>query len=302
MAHSPVWLASLLALTLAGCATRSADVAPALADPAEFAGWDCARIEDEIEVVQKRAADLAWAVDEHSSRNIMALGLGVTVFWPAVLAMRPAGPEAEDLARLKGRDAALRAAAGNKGCPPMSTELPVARAAALPVAVGERLVYEDRRPARRAAEAWTLRVTSLRRGEIEYEADAVAGAMHVHDSAGNVTSSPAGWLRWPHLLRQGLELGQVFGGDLLVTGDPQVRARVRCQVVAVGPQTLAARRFDVAVVEVFGDAVTSDGSTRVDGAIVVDRATGVLLRLDLRSAEPVFALQRRLVRVEPVVR
>ena len=72
----------------------------------------------------------------------------------------------------------------------------------------------------------------------------------------------------------------------------------RGQVVAVGPQTVADRRFDVAVIELFGDAQAAEAFTRVDGAIVVDRASGVLLRLDLRSAQPPFSLQRRLVRVE----
>jgi hypothetical protein len=70
-------------------------------------------------------------------------------------------------------------------------------------------------------------------------------------------------------------------------------------VVAVGPQTLAARRFDVAVIELFGDAQRGEASTRVDGVMVVDRASGVLMRLDLVSAQRSFNLQRRLVRIEP---
>jgi hypothetical protein len=32
---------------------------------------------------------------------------------------------------------------------------------------------------------------------------------------------------------------------------------------------------------------------------VVDRRSGVLLRLDLRSAQPGFTMQRRLARIEP---
>jgi len=84
----------------------------------------------------------------------------------------------------------------------------------------------------------------------------------------------------------------------LLVGDPLTRARMRGQVVAVGPQTVAGRRFDAIVVELFGDAQRGDVTTRVDGAIVVDRASGLLLRLDLRSANASFSLQRRLVRVE----
>jgi hypothetical protein len=69
-------------------------------------------------------------------------------------------------------------------------------------------------------------------------------------------------------------------------------------VVAVGPQTVAGQRFDVAVIELFGDAERGNVSTRLDGSIVVDRTSGVLLRLDLNSSMPGFDLQRRLVRVE----
>ena len=119
------------------------------------------------------------------------------------------------------------------------------------------------------------------------------------DRIGNVTAAPEGDLQWPHLLRGELTLGAVTAGDIVVSGDPFVRARLRGQVVAVGPQAVAGRRFDVVVIELFGDAQRGDASTRVEGVIVVDRASGVLLRLDLRSAQADFALQRRLVRVEP---
>jgi hypothetical protein len=42
----------------------------------------------------------------------------------------------------------------------------------------------------------------------------------------------------------------------------------------------------------------SQGSTRLDGVMAVDRRSGLLLRLELRCANPSFALRRRLVRVE----
>ncbi len=288
-------------LTLSGCATRAVDVRPVAANPADFATWDCDRIHDEQDAVQQRAADVAYAVDERTGNNILALGVGVAVFWPALLAMRPVGLEADELARLKGRYEALVVAERRQACPPAALELPAARAAALPVAQGDRLVYEDRSHARQAAAEWVLRLRTLRRGEFEYslESGPAAGGLWRQDRAGNVLSSPAGALQWPHLLRGGLKLGDVTGGELLISGDPLARARLRGQVVAVGPQTIAGRRFDAAVVELFGDAPRGDSYTRVDGAIVVDRDTGVLLRLDLRSAAPGFLLQRRLMRVEP---
>jgi len=228
----------------------------------------------------------------------MALGVGVTVFWPALLAMRPAGLEAADLARLKGRYEALRTASAVKGCPPAAAELRPDVAATLPVAVGDRLVYEDRAAPRLPASTWVLRVKSLRRTEIEMELESAPGSPWRQDRFGNVLEAPAGTLQWQRLIRGELVLGHVVAGEIGVVGDPLARARLRGQVVAVGPQTVADRRFDVAVIELFGDAQAAEAFTRVDGAIVVDRASGVLLRLDLRSAQPPFSLQRRLVRVE----
>lgn len=312
-AQSPVAIKLLLhrlfcvlaLLALLGCATRSANIAPAAANAADFADWDCNRLADELDLVQHRAADLAYTVDERVGNNIMALGVGLAIFWPAILAMRPAGPEAQDLARLKGRFEALQTASGLRQCPAPNAELAPEQVVTLPVATGERWVYEDRQDARRAAKPWVLRVTALKRGEFDFQLEAGdnhAGGLWRQDRAGNIVTAPTGALQWPRLLRADLPLGQVTGGDIVVVGDPLVRARLRGQVVAVGAQLVAGRRFDVAVVELFGDVQRGEASTRVDGAIVVDRASGVLLRLDLRSADASFSLQRRLMRVEVAAR
>jgi hypothetical protein len=303
MYHPPFvhWACGLaLALGLTGCATRSTDVAPLAADPAAFALWSCARIDEALDAVQQRAADVAYAVDERAGNNILALGVGVTLFWPAMLAMRPQGPEAAELARLKGRDEALRTAASQQGCPAPGTVPPPERVASFPLAVGERMVFEDRPSPRQAPSDWVLELTQLRRNEADFLLQPGGGRAGVwqQDRAGNVLEAPLGSLQWPRLLRPGLELGQVLAGDIQVSGDPQERARLRGQVVAVGPQSVGSRRFDVAVIELFGDAPRGRTYTPVSGAMVVDRASGLLLRLDLRSANPNFALQRRLQRLE----
>ncbi len=329
MTRAPFSVAACLAaLALAGCATRANDVRPLPANPADFALWGCERIHDETDRVQQQAAELAYAVEERAGQNIMALGLGLAVFWPAILAMRPAGLEAAELARFKGRYEALLTAAQRQGCTPPAATLPPARAAQLPVALGERLVYEVRYRARGPLTQQVLRVAALRRTEFEFQGEATAPAVPraagtpalvgtagtpgaaaatsatgtwLQDRAGNIVQAPEGAMSWPHLLRSDLSLGQITAGDILQVGDPFSRARMRGQVVAVGPQTVAGRRFDVAVVELFGDAPGAEAYTRVEGALVIDRTSGVLLRLDLRSANPVFQVQRRLLRVEPAV-
>lgn len=293
-------LSSLCLLcALSGCVTRSGEVAPLPSNPAQFAGWSCERIEDEAERLQRLAAERAWAVDDRAGNNIVALGLGLAVFWPALLALRPAGPQAEDLARLKGRFEALREAAARASCPAPSSEMPPARAAALPVALGDRLVYEERAQMRGAATEVGWTVSASLRDEVVYSgASPEDGAGLRHDRIGNVFAAGPGMLLWPNLLRGELTLGQIMAGEILVAGDPLTRARVRAQVVAVGLQQIAGRRFDAVVLELFGDVLQSVGSTRLEGVLVVDRLSGVLLRLDLQSAQPPFSLIRRLARVE----
>jgi hypothetical protein len=292
--------AFVLTLLLAGCASRSVDVAPLASADNDFGDWSCPRLLEELDRVQRRAADVAYAVDEHAGNNIIALGVGAIVFWPALLAMRPDGPEARELALLKGRDDALRAAARAKACPPPSAEMAPRVAASLPVAVGDRLVYEERVSPRQPLREVVVQVAALKRDEIEFALLPPAPPQRWRqDLAGNVAGpAPQRLVHWRRLLRPELQLGQVLAGELLAGDDLSVRARARGQVVAVGPQQVDGRRFDVAVIELFGDVLRGNVATRLDGVLAVDRASGVLMRLDLRSADPEFSLRRQLARIE----
>lgn len=287
---------------LAGCATRSADVAPQAADPAVFAALSCEAMDDEADRIRQHAARLAYAVDERSGNNIIALGLGVTVFWPALLAMRPQGPDATALAQLKGQDEALRSAQAARACPAAPELLAPARVAALPIALGERLVYEERPAARGPARQFGLRLQALRRDELEFAVDVAGQASPLRwqqDPWGNQPNlaPDSGWLHWQRLLRPDLALGDVLAGEV-IGGESGRSGRLRGQVIALGVQTGLGRAFDAAVIELYGDAPLADYSTRLDGVMVVDRKSGVLLRLELRSGNPEFALRRVLLRVE----
>lgn len=287
--------------------------------PADFATWTCAAIHDEHEAVQRQAAGIAYGQDESALAGLSALGSGFAVHWPTLVALRPSGMDARDLQRLKARLDALQAAAATPRCagalPPVAQPLP-----GWPVLEQDRLVYEDRRGqkpavewelrlASREAQGWTLQGDEPRPRVLAASPDApavpvapgagIGSSLWQGDRAGNLLQGPDGALVWPLLLRPDLGLGQVTAGDMLVTGDPQARARLRGQLVAVGQQPFGDRRFDAALIELFGDAPNGEAYTRVEGVIVIDRRSGLLLRLDLRSAHPAFNLQRRLLRVEP---
>jgi hypothetical protein len=297
-------LAAMLACAVGGCATRSAEVLPQPTDPARYTGWDCQRLYDEADRVQIKAAEVAYAVDERAGSNVIALSVGVMVFWPALLAMRPDGVEARELSTLKGSYEALQTAAQRQSCPPPPEAMAAARAEALPLRAGERFVYEERTGRRAPAQELGLRVVALRRDHIEFAPDLGGHALPgpwSQDLVGNTRAdSRAPLVSWRRLLKPDLQLGQVLVGELY-PADPRAvaPARVRGQVVAHGVQEVVGRSFDVAVIELFGDAPTTDGGfARLSGVMAVDRASGLLLRLELSCSNPDFAMRRRLTRVE----
>jgi len=297
-------ITTLLMCAAGGCATRSADVAPEPTNPATYAAWDCERLHDESDRVQLKAADVAYAVDERVGSNMIALSVGVTVFWPALMAMRPDGIEAKELATLKGSFEALQVAAQRRDCPPPPEAMSAARAASLPLRTGERFVYEERAGRRAPAKELGMRVIALKRDHVEFAPDLAGQSLPgvwSQDLAGNTRpDSRAPLISWRRLLKPDLQLGQVLVGELYAADPAGVGpARVRGQVVAQGVQQVVGRSFDVAVIELFGDAPTTDGGfARLNGVMAVDRASGLLLRLELSCSNPDFAMRRRLTRVE----
>lgn len=257
---------------------------------------------DEMDRVQQRAVDVAYMADPRPAQNAVALGVGVMVFWPALLAMRPDGPDAAELARLKLRFEALQTAAARRGCPSASDGPSPGQAATLPLLIGERLVYEERLGPNGPAREFGLRLILLKRQRLDFEVDLAGKRLPLtwqQDAVGNVSplSGPADLLYWTRLLRSGLTLGDVLAGDAY--SGLGTRARLRGQVIALGVQRADGRPFDAAVIELFGDVLGAVPAARVDGLMVVDRNSGMLLRLDLRSADRDFALRRTLRRIEP---
>ncbi len=220
--------------------------------------------------------------------------------------MHTEGADATELARLERRHTALRGAAAQLGCAPQAVVNDALLRPMLPLAPGDRLVYEERGGARRAATELALTLDTVRRGRFEFSA-ALGGQPlpgdWSQDMAGNLLASPAaaavgtpGLLYWSRLLEPAPALGALVAGELRHTGGG--RARVRGQVIALGVHTAHGRAFDYAAIELFGEVLGAAPPARVDGVLVVDRGSGVLLRLDLRSNDPVFDLRRTLMRVD----
>jgi hypothetical protein len=246
--------------------------------------------------VQRAAARVAFAFDERAGNNIIAMSLGVSVFWPALLTMRSTEPEARELSVLRGRFDALKKVSAARNCDDALTEAELAQ---LSVRVGDVLTYEQRSSASATPRSWVTQVTAITRQGLALapaSSDPAVEASWEFDRSGNLLRAPVSPV-WPHLVRDELTLGQMISGSMIDPSDPLSRARLRGQVVAVGPQVIGERRVDAAVIDLFGEAQRNDTSSRLEGVLVVDRSTGLLIRLDLDSAHAGFQLQRRLVRL-----
>jgi hypothetical protein len=298
-----------MAVLLMGCVTRSADVEPKTS-VTSYAALSCEQLHDDMADVRKRAEIAAYDVDARVGDNIVALGLGLTAFWPALVVMRSGNDGAERLARLKGEHAAMATAFEARSCAEPPDQMPADRRAALPLGQGDRLIYEQRAQGKEPARVMALELSRLRRDALEFvvEIDGVKQPTILRqDLAGNPLLAPRPPLMaWQYLLPPDLTLGQGVAGGLAAADEAVPQARLNGRVVSVGGKGVAGRDFDVTVIELHGVAPLQEAgrydlaqaNTVVDGVIAIDRKSGVLLRLDLNCANPAYAAHWRLIRVD----
>jgi hypothetical protein len=106
----------LACLLVAGCASRSSDVKASYVSPRTYQGWSCSELTAEAQRVSVRASAAAGAQDKRRSHDAAMVGVGVVVFWPALLFTKGDGQETAELARLKGEMSAIKQEASAKRC------------------------------------------------------------------------------------------------------------------------------------------------------------------------------------------
>jgi hypothetical protein len=99
-----------------GCATKSTDIAPAYVSPTLYSNWTCPQLAEEARRVSARAALAAGAQDSNRSSDQVLTTVSVIVFWPALFALNGDGPQAQEVARLKGEMQAVEEASIRNNC------------------------------------------------------------------------------------------------------------------------------------------------------------------------------------------
>src|SRR4029077_13287718 len=90
-----------MALSLAGCATRSGDIAAAYVSPIQYQSYSCGQLCEEAARVSSHAAIASGAQDQNATSDAVATGVALVVFWPAAFMLKGNSANAQEVAQLK---------------------------------------------------------------------------------------------------------------------------------------------------------------------------------------------------------
>jgi hypothetical protein len=109
-------LAAIAALPLVGCASSSADIAPAYVSPISYQTFTCQQLAQEAQAVSAHAAAVSGPQDSKRTGDAVATGVALVVFWPAAFLIKGDGATAAELGQLKGQMIAIEQASTAKRC------------------------------------------------------------------------------------------------------------------------------------------------------------------------------------------
>lgn len=108
-------LALMTAMGLSGCAKKAHQVPATYVPTSRYMTMDCDRIGEELNRVAAEVTRVSGDQDEAAQRDAWATGIGIVLFFPALLVLA-VPDEAQDLSRLKGEYEALDRARIEKRC------------------------------------------------------------------------------------------------------------------------------------------------------------------------------------------
>jgi hypothetical protein len=104
------------ALVLTGCAKEASQVGPTYISPVTYESYTCPQLAEEAQRVSARAAQAAGVQDQKATNDKVAMGVGIVIFWPALLFTKGNDENTAELARLKGSMDAIEQASIAKHC------------------------------------------------------------------------------------------------------------------------------------------------------------------------------------------
>jgi hypothetical protein len=130
------WVSVITAFSLAGCASKSADIAPAYVSPLTYQSFTCQQLAAEAQRVSAAATTAAGQQDSQATKDAVATTVGVLILWPTFFLVQGDKQNAAQLAQLKGEMDAIEKTSIQKNCgiqfraapPPASAAAPATAA------------------------------------------------------------------------------------------------------------------------------------------------------------------------------
>lgn len=104
------------ALLTAGCAKDASQVGATYVSPVLYDAYTCPQLAEEAQRVTSRAQQAAGVQDEKATNDKIAMGVGLVIFWPAMLMTKGNDENTAELARLRGQMDAIEQASIKKKC------------------------------------------------------------------------------------------------------------------------------------------------------------------------------------------
>lgn len=101
---------------LSACAKDASEVGATYVSPVAYDTYSCPQLSEEAQRVSARAAQAAGVQDQKSTNDKVAMGVGLIIFWPALLFTKGNDENTAELARLKGQMDAIEQASIRKRC------------------------------------------------------------------------------------------------------------------------------------------------------------------------------------------
>ena len=104
------------AIALCGCAKDANQVGATYVSPMIYEAYTCPQLGQEAQRISARAAQSSGVQDQKASNDKVAMGVGLIIFWPALLFTKGNDENTAELARLKGQMDVLEEASIKKKC------------------------------------------------------------------------------------------------------------------------------------------------------------------------------------------
>ena len=106
----------ITALALAGCASKSSEIAATYVSPMQYQSYSCAQLAEEAQRVSEAAATATGLQDKQATNDAVATGVGIVIFWPSLFLIGGDKVNAAQLAQLKGEMEAIQQVSIQKRC------------------------------------------------------------------------------------------------------------------------------------------------------------------------------------------